>query len=126
MNMPRPDDGSREFFRTVLPPDPLVQSRPMFGNLAAFVNGNMFAGLFGDRLFVRLPPDARAELLACDGAGPFEPMPGRPMTEYVMLPEAWRGEPPTARSWMLRSFQWASELPPKEKKEGKSRRKAGG
>jgi TfoX/Sxy family transcriptional regulator of competence genes len=125
MTMPRPNDDSREFFRTVLPDDPLVQSRPMFGNLAAFVNGNMFAGLFGDGLFVRLPPEARAELLACEGAGPFEPMPGRPMGEYVVLPSAWHGEPDTARSWVLRSFQWAVGLPPKEKKEKKSRSKGG-
>jgi len=124
MNMPRPDDGSREFFRSVLPDNPLVQSRPMFGNLAAFVNGNMFAGLFGDGLFVRLPPDVRAELLAYDGAGPFEPMPGRPMSEYVIVPSAWRGEPETARSWVLRSFHWAAGLPPKEKKEKKSRSKS--
>jgi TfoX/Sxy family transcriptional regulator of competence genes len=124
MNMPRPDDASREFFGDMLPDDPLVHSRPMFGNLAAFVNGNMFAGLFGDRVFVRLAPDERAELLACDGAAPFEPMPGRPMTEYVVLPSAWRGEPETARSWVLQSFLWAAGLPPKEKKATKPRAKS--
>jgi len=31
----------------------------MFGNQAAFVNGDMFAGLFGDRLFVRLSDEDR-------------------------------------------------------------------
>jgi TfoX/Sxy family transcriptional regulator of competence genes len=123
MSMPRPDDASREFFRSVMPDDPLIQTRPMFGNLAAFVNGNMFAGLFGDRVFVRLSPEARAELLAYDGAGPFEPMPGRPMGEYVVLPGAWRGEPERAHSWVLRSFRWAAELPTKEKKPKKGQRK---
>jgi len=88
----------------------------MFGNLAAFVNGNMFAGLFGDRVFARLPAEARDELLACDGAEPFEPMPGRRMGEYVVLPDAWRDEPETVRSWLLRSLRWAAELPLKEKK----------
>jgi TfoX/Sxy family transcriptional regulator of competence genes len=116
MSMPRPDDASGEFFRDVVPDDPLIQTRPMFGNLAAFVNGNMFAGLYGDRVFVRLPPDARQELLACDGAGPFEPMPGRPMREYVVLPGAWCAAPETAQSWVLRSFQWAAGLPAKDKK----------
>src|SRR4051812_39755328 len=57
MSMPRPDAESREFFHLVVPDDPRVQTRPMFGNLAAFVNGNMFTGLFGDRVFVRLPMD---------------------------------------------------------------------
>jgi TfoX/Sxy family transcriptional regulator of competence genes len=119
MAMPRPDDETRAFFRTVLPDDPAIQTRPMFGNLAAFVNGNMFAGLYGSSTFVRLPPEGRAELLACEGAGPFEPMPGRPMGEYVVLPDAWRADPETAQSWVRRSFQWASRLPVKEKKEKK-------
>src|SRR5437764_1276343 len=85
----------------------------------------LVAGLFGDGLFVRLPPEARAELLACEGAGPFEPMPGRRMGEYVVLPAAWRGEPEAARGWVLRSFHWAAGLPSKEKKEKKSRGKGG-
>jgi TfoX/Sxy family transcriptional regulator of competence genes len=122
MAMPRPDDESREFFRTVLPADPLIRTRPMFGNLAAFVNGNMFAGLFGDRVFVRLPPEARAELLAQPGAAPFAPMAGRPMTEYATLPAEWRGDPAAAQEWLRRSLEWAAALPLKEKKEPKGKK----
>jgi len=46
-----------------LPEDPRVQVRPMFGNLAGFSNGNMFIGLFGSAVFVRLGEDDRTELL---------------------------------------------------------------
>ncbi len=52
--MPRPDEASKAFFHSVVPEGPDVRVRPMFGNLAAFVNGNMFMGLFGSDLFVRL------------------------------------------------------------------------
>jgi len=53
----------------------------MFGNISAFVNGNMFAGLFGNDLFVRLSKESRKELLEKQGASLLEPMKGRPMKE---------------------------------------------
>ncbi len=46
----------------------------MFGNLGAFVHGNMFAGLFGPDVGVRLDDAWREELAAVAGSGPF----GRP------------------------------------------------
>ena len=116
MPMPRPDDATRAYFHSLLPEDARVGVRPMFGQLAGFVNGNMFSGIFGDRVFVRLPEPDRAELLATPGAGPFAPMEGRPMTEYVTLPDGWRTEPDRARAWVARSLTWTATLPPKEKK----------
>ena len=62
MIIPRPDEKSKEFFRSLLPDDSRVTIRPMFGNISAFVNGNMFAGLFGNDLFVRLSEERRKEL----------------------------------------------------------------
>jgi TfoX/Sxy family transcriptional regulator of competence genes len=35
----------------------------MFGNIATFVHGHMFAGLLGDQIFVRLAELGRATLL---------------------------------------------------------------
>ena len=90
MKIPRPDEGSKEFFGSVLPDDPRITIRPMFGNISAFVNGNMFAGLFGDDLFVRLSDESRKELLEEKGASLLEPMKGKHMKEYVVLPNAWR------------------------------------
>src|SRR5205809_4800703 len=87
--MPRPDEETKAFFRSVVPEEPDVQVRPMFGNLAAFVNGNMFTGLFGADVFVRVSGEDQDELVAV-GGGSFEPMPGRPMTGYTTLPDAWR------------------------------------
>lgn len=55
----------------------------MFGNLGAFVNGNMFMGLFGPDIGVKLPAD-ELERLAQAGGGPFGPA-ERPMGGYVTL-----------------------------------------
>ena len=88
----------------------------MFGNLAAFVNKNMFLALFGPSVAVRLPDVDRADLLKVAGAAPFEVMAGRPMKEYVVLPEAWRNRRAPAEEWVARSFTWASRMPPKKGK----------
>ena len=48
----------------------------------------MVSGLFQSSWHVRLGPAETAELLALDGAAPFEPMPGRPMTGFTLLPPA--------------------------------------
>ena len=53
--MPKPSEHAKAAFTKLVPDEPAVNMRPMFGNLAAFVNGNMFTGLFGEDLFVRLP-----------------------------------------------------------------------
>ena len=113
--MPKPGEEAKEFFRSIVPDAPDVTVRPMFGNLAAFVNGNMFSGLFGDGLFVRVSGSARSELEAA-GGGPFEPMPGRPMTGYTMLPEAWQRDAERAGEWVERSLGSARALPAKQPK----------
>ncbi len=117
--MPRPSEEAKARFEALVPDHPGVGVRPMFGNVAAFLNGNMFMGLFGDDLFVRLPEDGRAALLKKGGAE-FEPMPGHPMRDYVTLPSAWLKRPRTAESWVARSLAWASGLPPKEAKKKRS------
>src|SRR5262249_27701226 len=83
MQVPKPRDGDKEFFRSLIPDDdPRVEVKPMFGNLGAFVNGNMFAGLFGSSVGVKVGPDDTAELAAAPGAGPFGPA-ERPMSGYM-------------------------------------------
>ena len=46
MQVPKASDDAKALFASVVPDDPRVVVKPMFGNLGAFVNGNMFAGLF--------------------------------------------------------------------------------
>ena len=72
-------------FESVMPDAPAVM-RKMFGFPAAFVHGNLFMGLHQENMILRLPEEHRTELLAIEGASLLEPMPGRPMREYVVVP----------------------------------------
>ncbi len=121
--MPRPSAAATTRFRELVPVDPAVSVRPMFGNFAAFANGYLFAGLFGEALYVRLDDSGQASVL--DGGGsPFEPMPGRVMRGYVVLPEAWMGDAAKGRPWVERSLAHALSLPPKAAK-SRPRKRAG-
>lgn len=86
----------------------------MFGSVAAFVDDKMFMGLCADDLFVRLGEADRDELLRAGGSQ-LEPMPGRPMREYVTLPD-WRTAPESVADWTRRSLDYAASLPPKKTK----------
>jgi TfoX/Sxy family transcriptional regulator of competence genes len=90
--------------------------RLMFGYPCAFENGHMFAGLFGDGLFVRLAEADRAALLELDGAAPFAPMKNRPMKEYAVLPPSMIEDEEAVKGWMRRGLAYAQSLPPKEKR----------
>ena len=112
MSMPRMDEESKALFASVVPPDPRIATKPMFGALACFIRGNMFAGLLGRAIFVRLPEAEREQVIQAGGAM-FAPMPGRPTKEYVTLPEAWRSEPGKMQAWIERSLAWAETMPEK-------------
>jgi TfoX/Sxy family transcriptional regulator of competence genes len=114
VQIPKATEDDRAWFQAVLPDDARVEVKPMFGNLGAFVAGNMFAGLFGADVGVRLADDDREALLA-HGAGPFGPA-ERPMGGYVALPTAWRDDPATARPWVERAFAHVAAMPPKAPK----------
>jgi len=93
----------------------------MFGNLSAFVNGNMFCGLFGDDLFVRVSEEDQSKLRK-QGGKAFEPMPGRAMTGYVVVPAGWQKKPDAARSWIVTALSWSKALPAKGAKGAKAAR----
>jgi TfoX/Sxy family transcriptional regulator of competence genes len=88
----------------------------MFGYPCAFVNGNMFAGLFQTGLFVRVAEPERQELLHVKGATRFEPLPGRVMREYVTAPAGMVHRPRLAAEWVRRAFAYASSLPAKKRR----------
>ncbi len=113
MQVPKPSDAAKALFASVVPDDRRVVVKPMFGNLGAFVQGNMFAGLFGERIGVRVLDDSsRAERAATPGAGPFGPE-ERPMSGYVAAPADWADEPERLREWVARAFEEVAALPPK-------------
>jgi TfoX/Sxy family transcriptional regulator of competence genes len=112
MHIPKPSESDKERFRLLVPDDGRVEVKPMFGNLGAFVNGNMFMGLFGSDIGVKLT-GADQEVLRQAGGGPFGPE-QRPMGGYVSLP-AGIGEA-DARRWAETALSYVAALPAKKKK----------
>ena len=110
--MPKPSEQAKVAFTKLVPGGPAVKLRPMFGNLAAFVNGNMFAGLYGEDLFVRLPEPESAKVRK-QGGRDFEPMPGRAMKGYVTVPSGWGRKPEAAKGWIGIALELTSLMPPK-------------
>ena len=124
MEMPKASDQDKERFRSLVPDHPDVAVKPMFGNLGAFVNGNMFAGLFGPTIGIKLSPEDREELESSERTVPFGPA-ERPMGGYTGLPEMWNeegdGDDARAKAWIHKAYEYISTLPPKEPKATKAR-----
>ena len=112
-----------ETFEAALPDDGSAEPRQMFGYPAAFVNGNMAAGLHQEDLIVRLPEARRAVLLAKPGARIFEPMPGRAMWEYVVVPPPIVAKASALRAWIREAVAYAGTLPGKPKKRASAKAK---
>ncbi len=83
MKMPKPSEDAKAAFARVVPDGPAITIKPMFGQMSAFVNGNMFCGIFGEDFFVRLPEEEIAKVKKSGGRD-FEPMAGHKMGGYVM------------------------------------------
>jgi TfoX/Sxy family transcriptional regulator of competence genes len=119
MEMPKASEEDKKRFRFLVPDNPDVVVKPMFGNLGAFVNGNMFAGLFGPVVGVKLSDADKQELESTERTVPFGPA-ERPMAGYTGLPEVWNaegdGDDARARAWVEKAFSHVAELAPKAPK----------
>ncbi len=116
MELPKSTDADKARFQALVPlEDDRVSTRAMFGGLGAFVNGNMFMGLFGSDIGVKLADGDQAALLQA-GGGPFGPA-ERPMGGYIALPANCSAK--TAEKWVTQALVYVGELPPKQKKPAK-------
>jgi TfoX/Sxy family transcriptional regulator of competence genes len=113
MQMPQHTDEDKARFRRLVRESPGVEVKPMFGSLGAFVNGNMYAGLFGADVGVKLDERGLEELRGLPGSGPFGPA-ERPMGGYLSLPADLPEE--EAAAWVERARDHVATLPPKVKK----------
>lgn len=120
--MPKSPPELVELFARVAPSGPNITVRKMFGYPACFVNGNMASGLHGASLIVRLAGEDRGRLLQEEGASLFEPMAGRPMKEYVVVPERFLADEAALEEWIANAVAYVSTLPPKDEKAGKGKR----
>ena len=110
MKWKKVSEGLKSMFDEVLPDDPRVERRKMFGCPCAFINGNMFAGLHQDNMMLRLPEPERARFLKEFQTTLFEPMPGRAMKEYVVVPGELFDEMDDLKKWIMISLDYVSKL----------------
>ena len=93
------------------------QRRLMFGCPSYFINNNMFTGVYGDNIFIRLAPADIEEML---GEFPkikrFEPRPGRIMKEYLALPKSIYANKELFSRLLRKSLSYARSLPRKKKR----------
>lgn len=103
------------------------QKKIMFGAPVYTANGNMFAGIHGDSIFVRLSEPDRKEIAAkYKAVKPFELVKGHLMKEYVTLPESVYKEKKAFQEWLKRAHENALSLAPKEPKRRGSKKKERG
>ena len=94
-----------------------VSKRQMFGCPCWFAGDALCCCVHDDQIFLRLAEQDREQLLSeCPEARRFEPMPGRVMREYVVLPPELIADTALLHEWLIRSCRFASSLPPKVKK----------
>lgn len=93
------DEGLRDRILATLEEVPITNKR-MFGGLGIFYQGNMFAGISGDRLMVKVP-DAAAEL--GPGIDQFHTM-----KQWILM-----DEPDDLAHWLGRGLETIADLPPK-------------
>jgi TfoX/Sxy family transcriptional regulator of competence genes len=113
-----------ERFDTVATDFPVATRRLTFGYPCLYVGGNMITGLFESRWHVKLGDDERHELEAIPGAVPFEPMPGRPMTGFTLLPPSVVDDDEAIRHWVGRAVGYGATLPAKTPKAKPTTKKA--
>jgi hypothetical protein len=119
MDSRKPNEDEVRTFEASLPDDPRVQRTKMFGLPHGKVGEYMFAGRHASGVTVRLAPDERDALLK-KGAKFFEPMPGRPMKDWLLVPEAIAKDARALAQLVRRAFEYTATLPPKGAKAPRS------
>ncbi|MDQ1411521.1 MAG: hypothetical protein QOE07_109 [Acidimicrobiaceae bacterium] len=98
---------------------PQATRKPMFGYPSLVLDGHLFMSLYEDHLVLRLGGDDRSALLDL-GGHVFEPMAGRPMKDYVLVPDALVADTGEMAAWVQRALAHAASLPPKKPKKPKA------
>jgi TfoX/Sxy family transcriptional regulator of competence genes len=100
---------------------PDADRKQMFGYPTCVYGGNMFMGLHEESMILRLSEDDRTRFRQEHGGGVFEPKPGRPMREFVVVPPSLVSHP-AIQDWVDRSMDYARQLPAKKAKPRKASR----
>jgi len=94
-----------------------VKKKKMFGCPVYFAKDNMLAGVFENDIFIRLSEKDRNKIISQnDEIMPFEPVKGRVMKEYVVLPDSLYNDLEKFHELISSSYDYVSSLPAKQKK----------
>ncbi len=99
---------------------PDTESRKMFGYPCAFSANQMFFGVFQSNLFLRLSESDRKTFIEKYKTKLFEPMSGRPMKEYALVPETLMTTPKDLKIWIAKGRTYVAQLPAKPQKAKKT------
>jgi|SRR5215207_3704078 len=89
-------------------PDAHLSWKSMFGGAAFYADGMIFAAWFGGGLALKLPENARDELMQIEGA--IKPW----AKEYVEVPPAFVDDPGLLEDWVAQAVDYA--VTPKKRK----------
>ena len=107
------DETLAERIRCILlPRQPAIAERKMFGGLAFMLDGNMCCCLTDKGLMVRVGIDAYDDALAQPHAGLMD-LTGRPMRGWVLVALAGLSDDADLRAWVGRGAAFAATLPSK-------------
>lgn len=108
--MPKVTTAATDWLNQAASKDPRVKVKKLFGQPAAFVNGKMCFGTFGEEIVLRLSPEDLEKVGALPGSHPFEPMAGRAMKGYVALPVSALSDPKESARWVAKAVRWTETL----------------
>jgi TfoX/Sxy family transcriptional regulator of competence genes len=91
-----------------------VSEKKMFGSLAFLVGGNMFCGVVGGDLLVRVGPAAYEATLARPHARQMD-FTGRPMKGIVYIAREGIASADDLRAWVGQGLKFGRSLPPKQR-----------
>ncbi len=89
-----------------------VETSHMFGGIFFLLHGNVFCGIRGDSLIVRLGETSARLALDLEYVQPYDII-GRPMTGWVMIPSLALHSDGTLTEWISQAHDFAKTLPAK-------------
>lgn len=121
--LPKPSQQHAAILDEMLLRVPGVYARKTFGSPAYYVEGKMFACVFGDSIALKLPEATIAEVLKRDDAGPFEPGGKMMMRGWVRIHRTDSSHYREDEALLLQALEYVTELakatPVKKKRKGK-------
>ena len=98
-----------------------VSERKMFGGLCFMINGNMFAGVMGNELMLRIGAERFDEALSQPFARPMD-FSSRPMVGMVYVAPGGFESDDALSSWLSQALAFAASMPAKAPGEKRRRR----